>query len=164
MGAVLTRALLFALFLLATGLGCAAEESFTGRVATIDDGDSFVVHSSGGRKVRVRLAGIDAPEWSQPGGLRARQALTRLVRGVVVTVIPLGTDRYGRTIARVYAGENNVIHELVRTGHAWIYHRYNEDSVLSAFEQEARQAKRGIWALPEAERVPPWIWRLQHQR
>lgn len=149
---------------MATALGCAEEESFSGRVATIDDGDSFVVRASDGRKVRVRLAGIDAPEWRQPGGLRARQALTRLVRGVMVTVIPLETDRHGRTIARVYAGENDIIRELVRAGHAWIYHRYNEDPALNALEQEARQAQRGIWALPEAERVPPWIWRRQNPR
>ncbi len=26
-------------------------------------------------------------------------------------------------------------------------------------ETEARAARRGLWALPEAQRVPPWEWR-----
>jgi len=26
-------------------------------------------------------------------------------------------------------------------------------------EIEAREAQRGLWALPEAQRVPPWEWR-----
>ena len=132
-------------------------------MATIKDGDSFVV-LAGNRKVHVRLAGIDAPEWDQPGGLRARQRLTHLLRGKVITVMPLGTDRYGRTLVRIHVDQLDIIHELVRTGHAWVDHRYNRDPALEALEQEARQAKRGIWARPKAERVPPWIWRRQQRR
>jgi hypothetical protein len=26
-------------------------------------------------------------------------------------------------------------------------------------EQEAQQTRRGLWGLPEAERMPPWEWR-----
>ena len=30
---------------------------------------------------------------------------------------------------------------------------------MLALEAEAKAAKRGLWGLPEAERMPPWDWR-----
>jgi endonuclease YncB( thermonuclease family) len=33
------------------------------------------------------------------------------------------------------------------------------DPALLADEAQARAAKRGLWALPEAQRVSPWEWR-----
>jgi endonuclease YncB( thermonuclease family) len=33
------------------------------------------------------------------------------------------------------------------------------DPELYRLEREAREAHRGLWALPEAQRVPPWEWR-----
>jgi len=40
------------------------------------------------------------------------------VFGKMVTVEPVGTDRYGRTIARIFVNETNVNQELVRAGMA----------------------------------------------
>uniref|UniRef100_UPI00138FFCF1 excalibur calcium-binding domain-containing protein n=1 Tax=Teichococcus vastitatis TaxID=2307076 RepID=UPI00138FFCF1 len=34
---------------------------------------------------------------------------------------------------------------------------------MLAMEDEARQARCGLWSLPEAERVPPWAWRRQER-
>jgi Excalibur calcium-binding domain/Staphylococcal nuclease homologue len=48
---------------------------------------------------------------------------------------------------------------LVRQGAAWVYRDFARDRTLFALEDEARAAKRGLWALPEAERTPPWEWR-----
>ncbi len=132
-------------------------------MVSVDDGDSLVVLANA-RKVRVRLAGIDAPEWRQPGGQSARQALTRLVYGKTVTVSPLDTDSYGRTVARLTVGGVEVNHELVRTGKAWVYPRYNRDPALVTLEQQAQQAGLGLWKLPAAQRVPPWEWRRLHPR
>ena len=132
-------------------------------MVSIDDGDSLVVLAAG-HKVRVRLAGIDAPEWRQPGGQSAKQALTRLVYGKTVTVSPLTTDRYGRTVAHLSVAGVKVSHELVRTGKVWVYHRYNQDPALVELEQQAQQAGRGLWKLPTAQRVPPWEWRRLHPR
>src|SRR5690606_20633433 len=60
---------------------------------------------------------------------------------------------------RVHAGQVDVNAEMVRQGAAWVYRQYNRDKSLLSLEAEARQAKRGLWALPEAERVAPWEWR-----
>ncbi len=53
-------------------------------------------------------------------------------------------------------------HELVKAGFAWWYRKYApEDDTLKQLEEEARQAKRGLWVDPHA--VPPWEWRkMQH--
>ena len=48
--------------------------------------------------------------------------------------------------------------EMVRQGAAWVYRQYNHDPSLVRLEQEARDARRGLWALPEVERTPPWEW------
>ena len=69
------------------------------------------------------------------------------------------TDQYGRAVGRATAGGQHVNAEMVRRGAAWVFRRYSDDPALLRLEQEARAARRGLWALPEAERVPPWEWR-----
>ncbi|MBO1081646.1 thermonuclease family protein [Roseomonas sp. 573] len=54
--------------------------------------------------------------------------------------------------------------ELVRGGHAWVYRQYMTDRSLLPLEAEARAARRGLWSLPERERIPPWAWRRQQRR
>jgi hypothetical protein len=81
------------------------------------------------------------------------------VFGKEVRVIEVTVDVYGRTIGEVYADNACVGCELVRDGHAWVYRRFTDDAVLFQLEDEAREAQRGLWALPESERVPPWEWR-----
>jgi nuclease-like protein len=52
----------------------------------------------------------------------------------------------------------NVNHTLVKAGWCWWYRTYasgNRD--LEALEQEAREAKQGLWADPQL--VPPWAYR-----
>ena len=41
----------------------------------------------------------------------------------------------------------------------WVYRKYAKDERLFQLENEARSAKRGLWGLSEAHRVPPWEWR-----
>nr|WP_322100032.1 excalibur calcium-binding domain-containing protein [Geminicoccus roseus] len=47
----------------------------------------------------------------------------------------------------------------MREGAAWVYRQYARDPSLLVLEAEARQAGRGLWALPEAQITPPWEWR-----
>jgi endonuclease YncB( thermonuclease family) len=133
-------------------------------VAAVHDGDSLAVRGVRGARIEVRLAGIDSPEHGQPWGEESRAALAGLVRGQRVRLQAEDEDRYGRMVARVYVGELDVNEELVRRGDAWVYRRYAKDERLLALEKEARAAKRGLWALPAEERVPPWKWRKLHPR
>lgn len=107
--------------------------------------------------MKIRLAEIDAPESHQDYGQRAKQALGNLVFGRQVSVDDGGKDRYGRTLGRVYLGQLDVNAEMVRTGYAWVYVKYARDRSLFALEDEARAARRGLWAGRES--VPPWEWR-----
>jgi endonuclease YncB( thermonuclease family) len=150
--------LLIVLVFITPGWSNAAEE-FQGRIVGVTDGDTVTVLTPTERQVKVRLAEIDTPEGNQPYGTRAKQALSGFVFGHTVRVIVVGTDRYGRTIGHVYVGDLDVNAEMVRSGMAWVYREYNRDPSLLALEKEAKEAGRGLWDLPEAQRIPPWEWR-----
>ena len=147
------------LLLLAAQAVCASAAEIAGRVVGIADGDTLTVLDAGNRQIRVRLAEIDTPESGQPYGDRARQALSDLAFGKAVRVVVQDTDRYGRAVGRVHEGAVDVNAEMVRRGAAWVFRRYSDDPALLRLEAEARAARRGLWALPEAERTPPWEWR-----
>jgi endonuclease YncB( thermonuclease family) len=52
----------------------------------------------------------------------------------------------------------NLNQELVPAGLAWWYERYaRRETVLRDLEQEARDAKRGLWS--DRNPVAPWDWR-----
>ncbi len=146
---------------------CADQQDFSGTVGKIFDGDSFLVRPAKGRDIDVRLQDIDAPEKTQPYGDTARAALVKLIGDRKVFVAVIETDRYGRKIARVYREPDrlDVAKAMVRDGHVWVYRRTIHDRSLIELEDEARAARRGLWALPAKDRMPPWQYRyLQRQK
>ena len=154
--------LLAAIMLLAAQATASAEE-IAGRVVGITDGDTLTLLDASRRQVKIRLAEIDTPEHGQPYGNRARQVLSDLAFGKPARVMVVDTDRYGRTVGRVHAAGVDLNAEMVRRGAAWVYRRYMRDPSLLALEEEAKAARRGLWALSEVERVPPWEWRAAHR-
>ncbi|MFM8979507.1 MAG: thermonuclease family protein [Planctomycetia bacterium] len=136
--------------------------TFTGEVVAVTDGDTLrVMHA--GREERIRLYGVDAPERAQPYSQRAKQLASSLVFGKAVQVQVLDTDRYGRSVARVLLADGRDLgHELVQAGLAWWYEQFaRDDRALAALEQEARRARRGLWA--DASPQPPWEYRRQRK-
>ncbi len=76
--------------------------SWTGVVTYVVDGDTIHVRPSGGGKpVKIRIDGIDAPEICQAGGTAAHDALKRQVLGQRVVVQSKAGDGYGRLVARI---------------------------------------------------------------
>ena len=142
----------------------AAGEEIRGTVVKVFDGDSFIVALAQGERVEVRLAGIDAPEKNQPYADSARAALRGMVLDQKLRLEVLDIDRYGRKVVRAFrvSDRMDVNAELVRRGHAWVYRRHAYDESLYDLERDARERKVGLWALPEAEREPPWRWRREH--
>ena len=133
-----------------------------GQVVRIRDGDSIVV-LDGGAQLEVRLHGVDAPELGQAYGRRAKSFAGDLAFGRRVELKPRGKDSYGRTLAEVILPDGRSLNrELVSAGLAWWYRQYTDDADLAAREQEARAARRGLWA--DAAPVPPWEWREAHPR
>jgi endonuclease YncB( thermonuclease family) len=130
----------------------------TGVVVGIADGDTADVRLDSGM-IRVRLHAIDAPEHDQPRGRASKAALSSLVYRKSVRVEPIEQDRYDRLVARLWVDDLEVNAEMVRRGEAWVYRRYADDPAYCRHEQAARQARRGLWALPNEQRAAPWEWR-----
>ena len=127
------------------------------------DGDSIVV---GGRE--VRLEGIDAPEYHQDCynaegkayacGVRAMEYMQNLTKDQKLRCEPIEIDRYKRVVAVCFAGKTNLNAEMVRSGNAVAYDRYDDTYVKD--EQDAREHKRGIWS---GKFMRPEFWRLLHK-
>jgi endonuclease YncB( thermonuclease family) len=135
-----------------------ANDTFTGKVVGVSDGDTISV-MRGGRALKVRLHGIDCPEKKQAFATKAKKFSSDLAFGKEGTVRNQTTDRYGRTVGvAILPDGKNLNWELVSAGLAWWYRKYApDDRMLQKLEAEARDAKRGLWA--DKNPIPPWEWR-----
>lgn len=124
--------------------------------ARAGDGDTLEVALATGRRVRVRLADIDAPELDQPLGKASRAALARLVKNKELWLARRGRDVYGRLVCRVLVDGQDVALPLLETGMAYALpgapYRYRRA------QRKARGVRAGVWSLPA--RTLPW----QHRR
>ena len=123
----------------------------------VHDGDTVTLAGE-----RIRLAGIDAPEYAQlcqldgddyACGHQARDALVELVNEQRVICEGSEHDRYGRLLAVCRAGGGELNRALVEAGWAVAYGRYDDA------ERAAREARRGMWS-GTFER--PRDWRDKH--
>ena len=127
--------------------------------ASVIDGDTIDI-----RGERIRLDAIDAPESSQlcldaagkryRCGQKSAFALADMIGRSVVSCEPKGRDRYKRTIAVCFNGDINLNAWMVSQGWAVAFRKYGIDYI--AQEDEARLARRGIWA---GWFEMPWDWR-----
>lgn len=148
-----------AALLLLSVANVAMSESIKGRVVGITDGDTFTLLTPDLREVKIRVAEIDAPERGQPYATRSRQHLANLIFQQEVTVDVEVVDRYGRPVGRPMVGDVDVAVEMIRSGAAWVYRTYSDDDELYELERTAKVERRGLWSLPELERVSPWDYR-----
>lgn len=139
------------------------EGVFHGPLVRVIDGDSLKVKVQD-VVMEFRLAEVDAPEMGQPYGPTSKRELLTLVRGKSLVVVPFETDRYGRTVAHVWVGAVHVNREMVARGAGWFYSRYAMSNELYDVEQDARDARRGLWALSPSDRIPPEQWREQQRK
>jgi endonuclease YncB( thermonuclease family) len=120
-----------------------------GIVISVTDGDSLVFLSRSGQTLKVRLYGVDAPEYDQPGGAEAKKFVSKLVLFEHVDLREFDEDRYGRVVALVSLEDGRTLNEeLVRAGHSWVYTAYCRSSFCPRWrilEREARQSKIGLW-------------------
>ncbi len=121
------------------------------KVVHVYDGDTIKLDD--GRK--VRLIGIDAPEVESPYsnaesfGEESKRYLAFLLRGKEVTIKPgwETCDRYGRTLAYVYADNVLVNGRMIRDGWARAYRRFDHEyrDLFIVYEKEAKARGIGIW-------------------
>lgn len=136
-------------------------KSLTGEVTRVADGDSLEV-ISGGIRYKVRLGQIDAPEYDQPWGNQAREALEKKVHGRTVEITVSDVDQYNRLVGTVTLSGFDINRLLVREGHAWVYRRYLQDRSLLKDERRAKADKLGLWGTRDRQ-IAPWDWRKKRR-
>lgn len=141
-----------------------AAQEWEARVQYVVDGDTlWVKRAEGGKRVKLRLRDIDAPEICQPDGAAARRALLQLAKGQRVQVRVHARDRYGRRVADVWRASDgvNLAARMVEDGWAWS-HRVGGRSTgrYTAQQKAAQAARRGLFADEQA--LHPADFRRQH--
>ncbi len=139
---------------------------FEAKVEHVCDGDSIWVKGKYGR-VKLRIAGMDAPETEQPRGRESERLLRSMIQGRTVMVRSVAADRYGRWVSIIKVKGLDVGLAMIEAGEAWAYGTYiravpkADRSRYVEAEARARRARKGLWA----ERNPeaPWLWRKRHR-
>ena len=150
------RQLLLLFLLLLPFCGMSAH-ALSCRVVGVADGDTLSAVCGHRRRIKVRLAEIDAPELRQPYGRAAKRSLVSLCQRKTARIVIQNIDAYDRTVGRVFCAGIDVGAVQVKSGLAWTDRRYLRTPHLLALENEARRARRGLWAA--ANPMPPWTWR-----
>ncbi|MFQ5961282.1 MAG: thermonuclease family protein [Candidatus Methylomirabilales bacterium] len=127
------------------------------QVVGVVDGDTIQVCCINERREKVRHIGINTPETKHPKkgveyfGKEASEANRKLVEGntVRLEMDVQQRDRYGRVLAYVYLEDGTFVNAwLVEHGFAQVMTippnvRYQD--LFLELQQEAREAKRGLW-------------------
>lgn len=138
-----------------------------GLVHQVADGDSFSLTLPDGRRIAVRILGIDAPEHGQEFAEASRQFLRNLIEGRWVDINTVKVDPYGRAVAKVSIEGRDVGLMLLQAGLAWHFKRYESDQTrddresYARAEQDARRHSFGLWS--DARPTPPWDFRDQQR-
>jgi len=145
--------LLFVFLLISNSLW----SQITAKVVGIKDGDTVVVLLDGNIQKTLRLAEVDCPENSQPFGKNAKQFTSSQVFGKMISFIETDTDRYGRTIAKIYYDNKYLSAEIIKAGYGWWYYHYSNDKSLGDLQENAKQMKLGLWQ--DYNAMSPWEYR-----
>ena len=136
-------------------------QSITGK-AKIIDGDTIHIG-----KNKIRLHGIDAPEWNQPCtinnkvwecGKKSTLALKKLIDNQTVVCEIKDIDRYKRYIAVCFSNKINLNKEMVHNGWAIAYRYYSKDYIEE--EEVAQKNKVGIW---KGKFLEPYLFRKKNK-
>jgi endonuclease YncB( thermonuclease family) len=143
---------------------------FTAKVQRVVDGDTVHVIDKAGKKFKVRLTGIDAPEKNQPYGLASTYKLTEILINKLVLLKskpnngkPYTIDRYKRVLAKIILDGRDINLSQVLRGYAWHFKRYQKQQspsdreLYSEAEIDAKKNELGLWG--EKNPIAPWKWR-----
>lgn len=134
------------------------------RVVAVTDGDTFKGLTDDKTQITFRIQGIDAPEKSQDYYQKSKQKLSDLIYGKTAgIIIHKKRDKYGRAIVYVKtpSGED-VGAEMLKSGLAWHYKKYDKSKHYAEFERVAKSKKVGLWSFPNP--VPPWEYRANKRK
>ena len=147
----------------------------TNLVVEVIDGDTIKIrHKDSGKEAIHCLRGAAAPHLDQPFGKEARDRLKELaVAGKEITHSgPVGRPYKKLSAVRFRTEKGNLAVTMVSEGLAWVIESELEDKhakpgsskklideagALLKAQEEARKAKRGLWA--DEKPIAPWEWR-----
>lgn len=168
------RDLLALMLLLPAGPALAG--TLEGQVVEVSDGATLTLRNSAKARLKIRLAGIDAPESVQPYGRESRKHLSDLALGRTVRVEWRRQDDYGRLLGKVLlraadcptcpkTGDAGLAQ--LEAGLAWWRRDTRREQTLEDqgyyeyAEFDAKARRIGLWQDPAP--VPPWEWRKRNQ-
>jgi endonuclease YncB( thermonuclease family) len=121
------------------------------------DGDTIAVNMNGSVET-IRMIGVDTPETHKPNtpvqcyGPEAADYTTQLIGSsqVRLQADPKDTnrDRYGRLLRYVYLPDGRMVEtELIKNGYGFAYTEFpfTKKEEFKAVEQQAKDAKTGLW-------------------
>jgi endonuclease YncB( thermonuclease family) len=132
-------------------------------VNSVYDGDTMRLTCEG-KRMKIRLYCIDAPEMGQRPWGRASRDYLRTISPERVIVVVHGRDRYGRTIGEVFTAnedQENLNLVMVRSGQAVVFPKYCHDRQYYQAEDEAKKLQSGVWEKLGVHQRP-WAWRHRH--
>lgn len=112
------------------------------RVIEVVDGDTFQLKSG----VRVRLMGVDAPEYGNCGSEEAKKKLSELILNKNVEIKEVVEEKYGRSLALVY--QNKILVNQIIMAQGWgrpDYRKNSQRDVLTAAYHDAQEKKLGLY-------------------
>ena len=135
-------------------------DQYLAKVIKVVDGDTIRVKSEN-KHIKIRLSYIDAPELKQIYGIRSKNFLSDLILDKEVEVNTSKKDRYNRHLGEIYIHNQNesvfVNAKMIKSGNAWIYKSYRNNTYLNNLENYARINKKGLWN--ENNILEPWEYR-----
>ena len=131
----------------------------------VKDGDTISAECEG-KRIEIRLRGIDAPETDQAYGEESEYYLVSLLSDVrypsTKLIVTSTSDHYGRVIGFVHRENDrgqaiNVNLEMVASGLAYRYEEYGGDTpeFLGA-EEYAKENGFGVWQAGLHGEEKPW--------
>jgi endonuclease YncB( thermonuclease family) len=137
------------------------EEEITAKVIKVIDGDSIKVRTAAGKEYEIQIEGTDAPELKQEYGKESSEALKKMVFDSDVRVSWKKKDNFDRPLAQVYRGDRHINAEMISSGNAWHFKRYNQSQALADLEIQAKKEKKGLWKLENP--IAPWDYRKENR-
>ncbi len=118
-------------------------------VSEVVDGDTFQLASG----KRVRLMGVDAPEYDRCGGKEARTLLTQLVLNKQVIVEEEVQETFGRSLALIYTTKyyfikDQLVNKIIMEK-GWArpdYRKNSQREILTTVFHTAKKNNLGIWS------------------
>jgi micrococcal nuclease len=123
-------------------------------IMTVVDGDTFQLASG----KRVRLAGVNAPEYDHCGGKEAKERLSSLILNKRVHLTEETNESFGRSLALVYVDDVLVNEVMLKEGWGRTdYQKNSQRDLLTQAFHEGQNNKRGIFSdlCRDTSNIPP---------